>query len=285
MKSHRTENDKLDNKKISSMNDWSQAMNNLQSGLNNLLSLNKDITQQQDNISSRINFEKSQFELWGKEVNNRTESQQQLMQNQNSLKLQITNIDQQIQFLLQQKKQKQTELSTLEQNINANKQMINNYNILKQKWVSTLGDRLNHIQQIQPFLSVIQTITERYNESISSLRNEVKQFECYWKNWTQSNVLCWFQNIENGRFNNSKYHKFMGYIISENIRGKDLVNINDTTLQMFGIDNNMDRQCILQNFHRLKTTQNRNVNLLFQAIELLAKEEQRKTNQNSNSNN
>lgn len=282
MKSHRTENDKVDNKKISNMKDWSQTMNNLHSGLSNLLALNKDITQQQDNISSRINFEKSQFEIWGKEANDRTESQQQLLQNQNSLKLQITNIDQQIQFLLQQKKQKQTELNTLEQNINANKQMVNNYNSLKQKWLSTLGDRLTHIQQIQPFLSVIKTITERYNDSITSLRNEVKSFECYWRNWTNSDVLCWFQNIENGRFNNSKYHRFMGHIITDNIKGKDIIKINDATLQMFGIENDMDRHCILQNFNRLKTAQNHNVNLLIQAIELLKKEEPRK-NQNSNS--
>ena len=277
LKSHRIEEDKIVKNQILTMNEWCSTMNKLENDRNGLMTMQQGIKQQSEQFKTVINLEKTQFSVLEKENNDRIEAQKQFIQNEGALRLRLNKVDEKLKGLVMERQEIQDELNKTQQNIQTIKQSNANYVNLKQQYIATMSDRIKNIQQTKTFLPVITTITDRYNNSIIKLRNNLKSFENDWKLWNKSQLVSWFKNIENGRFNDVKYKKYINHIISDNICGKDLLNINELSLSLFGIQNNVDRQIILKNIYRLTRkhdNKNKNaVNALFQAIELMAKQD------------
>merc|ERR1712129_622457 len=95
---------------------------------------------------------------------------------------------------------------------------------------------------------------------IGYLENEFKtKFEPKWEEWSAEDVLVWlrylnilYENNDQFAFKN-EHNKalLMNGVVSSNLAGKDLKNINDLILRSFDIKENDDRKVILQSLNVL----------------------------------
>eukprot|EP01084_Bolivina_argentea_P137680 242480_1 len=103
-------------------------------------------------------------------------------------------------------------------------------------------------------LPIIEQIKGRYNNSMNGLKVKFDMFENEWKYWNKQQIIYWIKNIENCKFNNKKYLKFINEIEKNKLIrcGNDIGYFNNLSLFLLGVKNENDRNVIENNVNRLK---------------------------------
>ena len=221
---------------LSSMKQWFQSMEHLQNGENRLSLMQSMIKQQGEQFQCAVHSEKLQFDTLERENDVRSNAQRHLQSNLSTYTGQLSSVDAQIRNLVLQRQQIQQRLNATKTAMERNQSSMGKYNELKQRYIEQMGQRVKRIQDGQSLLPVIESIGDRYRETVGTLRDKMHFIEKEWRHWKAAHVLLWFKQIEGGHFGDGQYAKYWRHIVADNVGGPDLVKMTDISLRLFGIE-------------------------------------------------
>lgn len=74
----------------------------------------------------------------------------------------------------------------------------------------------------------------------------------FFYDWNSFSILKWLNTIENGKFISFEYLNIKQAIKHSNMNGKEMLDLNDLTLRLLKMDEENDRQLILENIQQLQ---------------------------------
>jgi len=258
LKLHHIHATKINGEELS-INDWCLCMNNLQAGILQLQALRNDIARYGEQFKLIMNGEKEQFKQLETQNAANTDTHSKLQATANELQQRLRETQSEIERLTRQKQQMEQQSACIANNLQTLREGMENYALLKQRYVSSITERVQNVTQIQSLSPVIATVHDRYADSVQTLRTSLSAFEREWKHWNPYHVLTWFKNIDDGHFNrDDQYQAYQKHIVGDDINGTKLSSVDDLSLSMFGVTQQSDRQRILQNIKRLLTSTSEN---------------------------
>lgn len=237
---------------IDSMSKWSQIIRTLQSQRLELLKISLRIQTQANAINHQSKHYSTILHKLNDSISNINIEYKENKTAHAQCKLDIISIYDQITKLNIRKKMLEKELHTKTQNLGKIHFQMIQYRKTNEKLKEKICAHNSLLKNYKIFSQLINNINKQYMLSSEIIIDNVKKFEPFWFEWNVGNIVTWFENINNGEIHKMGSFKFFRqHIISSNICGKDLQNLNDVTLRMCGFKELNERNVILGHLQRL----------------------------------